>query len=1009
VQGARALGDLVPANNLPGQCRPHTPPPRHPTLPHSLPSTLLRSPVRSVTAVKNGNLGTLTVDVPASAAVPLEGWFPLRASLKHEKNIRQLMAKEGRDGGDIGEVQLHVWRSPLGVDEDPPKPPKSGAKRLASLASKTLKNVARISSAADGNSHGRKRKRRPRGVVPHLDGALTHALRPLRPGPVSAHLTSCILLCPGYIHVDIHSARGLIPADDVSGTDPATWTSDPYVEVRLLPKHNGGAKGTTGVRVATLSPTWHESLVLPVVHGAHSVLIRVFDKDVMAHDDFLGETIIPLPPRPLPCAATAAQLAEAGHGHAIAGGWFPLTANEQEGAHLVDTCRLLGRGSDTSVPGPLGEVNATVAWGTGVVCDDLNTRPSLRPRLGRLIVTIHAVTGLPAKFSDRPCVVSTLEGQMGVTPEVPNTCNPTWEDVTFVFAVTELTADLVFTVLDHDPLVGDQTCGEVLVPLHHLLASSPTVFAAAMAGPHLTKLAGQEDAVAQARAAAAAPRYAHVLPARHPGCDILTPAPRPPQPLGVLSYSAVLELDRPAWFGYLAPEVMPRETMPGEDHSAEEFSYGAFCLALGRLLDCIFCPMFAPLRTVLYLQSWQAPWLNAALMSFLIIGTLVFWFTFKALTPLWLILMPFLHGYVSHLIHLGDVPVLYTEEQAERDKAKADEAAYQATKWAMLVEMQAKMLEDATKVGATSVSGALLASVPGAGLVSGMTNMLRSGVQAAGDNAQALNIYKKIYSKLGGIQKKILGLAQWVEPMVTVFTWGEPGVTATAFAICAGYGLIASVFAFIACSILGYLGVGWNHVTLCLGLTCFSPKGAAITRSILDMIDYYLGYLGSVATITSLTGGAGLDATAPPKAPHLEGDALVAAVTKEATANVKRILDAREASLQHKSVLHPVDFTMKDLQSSAWFGKLVHRAPLVPREQYMNMATRAMTLTPPVAVAEAAPDVATPQQGLHRASSGPVTGGSTPESTPRTSGLMRSFSSRASTPKSDGPKKTLAL
>ena len=958
------------------------PPQRPPTTPtHSLGPVPPFAAVRQVGAVKNNNLGTLLVDVPASAAVPLEDWFPLRASPKHEKAIRALLQKDGRGGLDIGEVQLHVWRSPLGVDEDPPKPPKSGAKRLASLAGKTLKNVTRFSSAGDGTSHGRKRKRRPRGVVPHLDG---------------------------YIHVDIHSARGLIPADQVSGTDPHTWTSDPYIEVRLLPKHTGGAKGTTGVRVATLSPTWHESLVLPVVHGAHSVLIRVFDKDVMASDDFLGEAVIPLPPRPLPCDATAEELAEAAaQGQAITQGWFPLTASEQEGAHLVETCALLGRGVDTSVAGPLGEVNATVAWGTGVICDDLNTRPSLRPRLGRLTVTVHGVTNLPAKFSDRPCVVSTLEGQMGVTPEVPNTCNPVWEDATFVFAVTELTADLVFTVVDHDPLVGDQTCGEVLVPLHHLLASSPTVFAAAMAGPHLTHLSGQEDVVAAARAAAAAPRHAHVLPARAPGCDILTPSPRPPQPLGVLSYSATLELDRPAWFGYLAPDVMPRETMPGEDNSAEEFSYGAFCVALGRLLDCIFCPMFAPLRTVLYLQSWQAPRLNACLITILSVGTLFFWFTFKALTPLWLLLMPFLHGYVSHLIHLNDVPVLYLEEQAERDKAKGDEAAYVYSKWTMLVETQNKLLEEATKVGATSVSGALLASVPGAGLVSGMTSMLRSGVQAAGDNAQALNIYKKIYSKLGGIQKKILGLAVWVEPMVTVFTWSEPGVTATAAAIFAGYGLILSAAAFVVCSILGYLGVGWNHVTLGLGLTCFSPKGAPITRSILDMIDYYLAYLASVATITSLTGGSGLEATAPPKEPHLEGDALVAEVTKEAQANVKRILEAREATLVRKNALHPVDFTLADLQSSAWFGKLVHRAPLVPREQYMNMATRVTTTKPPIAEVRHPADLATPH--LPRTSSGPVAGGTTPSSTPRTS-LMRSFSARVSgSPKSDGPKKTLAL
>ena len=148
--------------------------------------------MRSVTAVKNGNLGTLLVDVPASAAVPLEGWFPLRASLKHEKTIRQLVQKEGRGGGDIGEVQLHVWRSPLGVDEDPPKAPKSGAKRLASLASKTIKNVARFSSAADGTGHGRKRKRRPRGVVPHLDG--THSYCPWDPPPPRADLAAA--RCP---------------------------------------------------------------------------------------------------------------------------------------------------------------------------------------------------------------------------------------------------------------------------------------------------------------------------------------------------------------------------------------------------------------------------------------------------------------------------------------------------------------------------------------------------------------------------------------------------------------------------------------------------------------------------------------------------------------------------------------------------------------------------------------------------------------------------------------------
>ena len=676
----------------------------------------------------------------------------------------------------------------------------------------------------------------------------------------------------------------------------------------------------------------------------------------MASDDFLGEVIIPLPPRPLSCDATLEEVASTPTGQALVQGWFPLTANAQEGGNLAETARLLGRSTDVSSPGPLGEINAAVSWGTGIISDDLNVRSALRPRLGRLDVTIHSVSGLPVKFSDRPCVVATLEHQMGVTPEMKDTTDPVWDDITFVFAVTELTSDLVLTVVDHDPLMGDQVCGEVVVPLQHLLARSPEAFISAMAGPKLMQKLGISGTAASAKQHAEdTPRYAELMPPRPPGSEFLAVSPRPEKPLGVLMYSVSLDLDMPAWFGYLAPEVMAREKAAGEDHTSSEFSYGAFCIALGRLLDCVlFFPMFAPMRTVLYLQSWQAPVLNSVLISILTIGTLFFWFTFKALTPLWLLMLPFLHGYVSYLIHLDDVPVLYAEEQAERDKAKADHAHYEGDKWRMQLAEEAKLLDAATHVEATSVSAALFSQIPGASVVSGMTNMLRSGVQSANDTTQALNVYKKIYSKLGGIQKMIVDMDLWLEPYLALFTWTEPGVTATLAAIFAAVGLALSVVAYIAASILGFLGMGWNHVTLLLGLCFFAPQGLPITRSILDMIDYYLGYLGSVATITGLTAGAGLEATAPPKKPHLQGEELHAEVLAAAQARVTKRLAAKAALQEHKSTLRHVTFTLDDLKAFTWFGRLAQRAPTVPRDQTLRMAARVTHAEPPPRVEEAA-------------------------------------------------------
>ena len=105
---------------------------------------------------------------------------------------------------------------------------------------------------------------------------------------VSGKLRLQLLLRPldTRVTVHVHDAAG-IAAGDLNGL------SDPYLEVRL-----GCATMHTRVVFKTLSPKWDEKLTFRTSSWAvdtnAQLLLRLFDRDLVGTDDYLGEASIPL-------------------------------------------------------------------------------------------------------------------------------------------------------------------------------------------------------------------------------------------------------------------------------------------------------------------------------------------------------------------------------------------------------------------------------------------------------------------------------------------------------------------------------------------------------------------------------------------------------------------------------------------------------------------------------------------------------------------------------------------
>ena len=76
----------------------------------------------------------------------------------------------------------------------------------------------------------------------------------------------------------IVGAKNLMPRD-------RSGSSDPYVEV-----HYEGQMKKTKVVTQNLNPMWMQELAFDVTDENNEVLLRVWDRDTLSKDDFLGET-----------------------------------------------------------------------------------------------------------------------------------------------------------------------------------------------------------------------------------------------------------------------------------------------------------------------------------------------------------------------------------------------------------------------------------------------------------------------------------------------------------------------------------------------------------------------------------------------------------------------------------------------------------------------------------------------------------------------------------------------
>ncbi|CCH59453.1 hypothetical protein TBLA_0B06290 [Henningerozyma blattae CBS 6284] len=86
----------------------------------------------------------------------------------------------------------------------------------------------------------------------------------------------------GYLDLDIISASNLIAAD-------RSGTSDPYVLIFI----DGLKMYKSKIVEKTLDPIWNESVKLYIPSRAHStILIKLYDWDMVSSDDFLGETLL---------------------------------------------------------------------------------------------------------------------------------------------------------------------------------------------------------------------------------------------------------------------------------------------------------------------------------------------------------------------------------------------------------------------------------------------------------------------------------------------------------------------------------------------------------------------------------------------------------------------------------------------------------------------------------------------------------------------------------------------
>lgn len=90
----------------------------------------------------------------------------------------------------------------------------------------------------------------------------------------------------GCLIISIYHARNLLPSD-------SDGNSDPYVIANYA-----GEEAISEVVYSTLNPVWNLKLTIPIKKipknnmGLYPILLKMYDKDVIVQDDFMGGVIV---------------------------------------------------------------------------------------------------------------------------------------------------------------------------------------------------------------------------------------------------------------------------------------------------------------------------------------------------------------------------------------------------------------------------------------------------------------------------------------------------------------------------------------------------------------------------------------------------------------------------------------------------------------------------------------------------------------------------------------------
>ncbi|WIA14980.1 hypothetical protein OEZ85_001688 [Tetradesmus obliquus] len=101
----------------------------------------------------------------------------------------------------------------------------------------------------------------------------------------------------------------ILQAKNLPGMDWWNGLADPYVIITALPPGEQGIQYTTKTVYKDLNPTFDEFFEVGNLPGGTSVLVEVWDKDVVTEDDMIGRASWAFAPRELLPAAVAGGLA----------------------------------------------------------------------------------------------------------------------------------------------------------------------------------------------------------------------------------------------------------------------------------------------------------------------------------------------------------------------------------------------------------------------------------------------------------------------------------------------------------------------------------------------------------------------------------------------------------------------------------------------------------------------------------------------------------------------------